>query len=194
MKLRNTLVLIAVLALLGGYVYFFELRKGNEPTANSAAAIVLDLNSAQITGITVTKTQDGVTTTARVQREVGQPWQIEEPVQEPADDVRVNNLTGLLAKLEATRQIEQSASDPSIYGLQPPAFEIVVTLQDGSEQTLTIGEMNPTKSGYYGQHKGDPAVYLLPISPASDLEDWLLAPPKMPTPTPEPTATAKPGA
>jgi hypothetical protein len=192
MKLRNTLILIAILALLGGYVYFFELRKESEPSDDGGFVTVLNLDATQIVGITVNKTEDGATTMARVRREAGQGWQIVEPAQEAADDVRVDNLAGLLARLQATRKIEESASDLSLYGLKEPAFEIVVTLQDGGEQILAIGEMNPTKSGYYGQRKGDPAVYLLPISPASDLEDWLLAPPKLPTPTPEPTA--KPGA
>lgn len=189
MKLRNTLILIAILALLGGYVYFFELRQESKPSDDGGFVTVLNLDAAQIAGISVHRTQNGVTTTARVRRAAGQPWQVEEPAQELADDVRVNNLAGLLAKLQATRKIEESASDLSLYGLKEPAFEIVVTLQDGSEQILAIGEMNPTKSGYYGQRKGDPAVYLLPISPASDLEDWLLAPPMAPTPQP----TAKPG-
>jgi len=192
MRFRNTLILVAILALLGGYVYLTEIRKEERKPADEQGKVLFDLNPADIMTVTVRKVQENVEKLARVRREEGKPWQIEQPVQEPAYETTVNSLVESLAKLEATRQLEATPADLGIYGLRESPLEITITLRDGKEHVVLAGDMNPTKTGYFVQVRGDPAVYLVWTSPIVDLEGWLEEPPTIPTPTPSPAPTATP--
>ena len=198
MRFRNTLILIVILALLGGYVYLTEFRKQERQPIEERGKVLFDLKAADIVGITVRKPGEGTEQVARLRREEGQPWQIEEPLQEPAYETTVNSLVESLAKLDASRQLEANPGDLDIYGLKDKPLEIAIKLKDGKEHVLLVGEMNPTKTGYFVQRRGDPAVYLVWTSPVVDLEGWLTEPPTIPTPTPSPaptvTATPQPSA
>lgn len=189
MKFRNTLILIAVLAILAGYVYFFEIHKEEKPTEEELAKVVFDLNPDEIAVLTVRVTEEGKERIARVRREPGQPWQIEEPVQEPAFDTKVTNIVKRFAELEAVRRLEEAPSDVAVYGLNPHQIELTAQLQDGSEHTLLVGDMNPTRSGYFAQRRGNPAVYLVSTSLIQDLKKWVNEPPLVPTPTPTSSPT-----
>ncbi len=192
MKFRNTLILVAILTLLGGYVYLTEVRQKERQPTSEQGKVLFDLKAADIVAVTVRKMQEGVETLARVRREESKPWQIEQPVQEPAYETTVNSLVESLAELEASRQLEAAPADLGIYGLKENPLEITITLKDGTEHVLLVGEINPTKTGYFVQRRGDPAVYLVWTDPIVDLEGWLEEPPTIPTPTPSPAPTATP--
>jgi hypothetical protein len=194
MKFRNTLILIGVLLLIAGYVYFFELNKEEEPSAEDLATVVFDVDVEQVLAVQVHEGDGSSVVVARVARESGQPWQIEVPVAEPAYDTKVTNTAQRLAELEATRMLEESPSDPAVYGLTEPRWTFVMTLADGSERTLIVGDQNPTKSGYYVRRGGESPVYLVGTSVIRDISGWATTPPEIPTPTPVPTDTPEPTA
>jgi hypothetical protein len=191
MKFRNTLILLVVLAALGSYVYFFERNKEEAATTNDQPVAVLTLNSADIVSFMLVQGDDEVAgTKVRLARQVSGTWQLQAPAQDAADDLAVNNAINRLADLQALRLLEENPAEPSIYGLNPPSWTFVIGMQDGSEETLLVGDENPTQSGYFMQRGGSPAVYLVSTLDVQDVMDWATTPPLVPTPTPVPTATA----
>ncbi len=194
MNVRNTLVLVVLLALLGAYVYFFEIKGegGKEATPTPSTVQVLDLEEDQVTGLTVT----GPEGTTRLRREVGGEWQMQEPAQEPADDLRVSALSDSLARLSATRALTD-VGDLEPFGLAAPSWTVEITLASGETHRLQIGDQNPAGGSYYIKKEGDPTVYLVYASTVQGLQRLVSDPPYRPTPTPtlpppEATPTATP--
>ena len=119
-------------------------------------------------------------------------WALLEPASNGTDvevvEFAVEGLSGILVESEIEPGIELDA-----LGLDPPAYQITLTFDDGRVQNLQIGDLNITESSYYVQvDERSPQVasrYGL-----DRLTDWLAYPPVPPTPTPEldPEATPQP--
>ncbi|MGQ9585028.1 MAG: DUF4340 domain-containing protein [Anaerolineae bacterium] len=188
MRLRNTLILLVLLALLGGYVYFFEVRGGGSgvgPTPTPSSVQVLGLNASDVSKLTV----EGAEGTVRLSRPAGGSWQMEVPSQAEADDVRVNSVVSSLAWLSASRAITET-TDLEPFGLAAPSWKVEITLADGTREQVYIGDTNPAGSQYYVRKEGDPAIYLVYASTIEGLQRLVKEPPYPPTPTP--TATPVP--
>lgn len=186
MKFRNTLILIAILAILAGYVYFFEIKR-EAPAQQEPAQVILDLNPDDIISLAVAW-GDG-DPVLRLARGEGEAWRVEMPAEDAADHIRVSNSVASLARLEAMRLLEERPADLSVYGLHAPAWKFLIGTREGGEETLWVGDQNPTRTGYFCQKQGDPAVYLVASSVIRDISGWASNPPYLPTPTPLPTDT-----
>ncbi|MFB0535160.1 MAG: DUF4340 domain-containing protein [Anaerolineae bacterium] len=186
MKLRNTLILVVIFALLAGYVYFFEMKKAEEGEQEEGPKTthVFDLVADDVVELTV-KGPEGTT---RLSRE-GQPWKIEEPIQEEADDVRINSLVNRLARLTASRTLTETG-DLATYGLAEPQLTAELETKDNQVETLLAGDKNPQGSSYYVQKEGDENVYLVYANTVDDLKRLITELPRKPTPTPTFTPTA----
>ena len=157
MRWQTTAVLFALLLVLGGFYYVYEVRLG--PGREEAAARqgrVFTADSKDITEIEL-KRPDG---TVRLKRE-GEDWQLLEPVRTrgsrpTADEVLANVLT---AKID--REIDPNPKSPADFGLDKPAAEMVLTLKDGKKLGLTLGAKNPTGVWVYAREQGKPAVFVL---------------------------------
>ncbi|NLE75159.1 MAG: DUF4340 domain-containing protein [Chloroflexi bacterium] len=189
MKLRDTAILLVILALLGGYVYFFEWQgEGAAATPTPSAVTPLwDVEAANIVGLAVQGPQGAI----RLHKEITtNAWQIQEPTQEPADNLRVHSTVDALAGLSASRALTD-VTDLGTYGLAAPSWEVDITLLGGESLSLHVGDQNPAGSQYYVQREGDPAVYLVYRSSIESLQRLATEPPYQPTPTPtSPAATA----
>jgi len=181
MKVRNTIILIILLALLGGYVYFFEVRgnTGEEATPTPSTVQVLDLNEDDVVGLTV----QGPEGTTRLSRPVGGQWQMEEPSQEPADDTRVGLVVSSLAHLSASRSLTET-TDLEPFGLASPLWTVEVEVAGGTTERIQIGDKNPAGGQYYVKKEGDSAIYLVYASTIEGLQRLVKEPPYQPTPTP----------
>lgn len=189
MKWRNTIILIVIFALLGGYVYFFEIRKGeSEVETESDERTIFDLPREEVVGLVV-QSEEGTT---RLTKEGDQPWQMEEPTQEEADDERVDNMVFRITRLKASRVLTETMGELADYGLDKPQITATVKLKDDNEEVLLVGDETPNKAKHYIQKKGDPSVYLVVTNFANDLKRLVTEPPKKPTPTPTATITPTP--
>jgi len=191
MRFRNTLIVLLILAALATYVYFVEIRGGREeatPTP-SAAAVVWDLDVASVVDLTVEGTEGHV----HLSRPPGGLWQMKEPTEEEADDDRINSQLTAVAKLTATRVIT-GVSELADFGLATPAWQITLGLQDGSSESLLVGDKNPQKTAFYAQRPGEEGIYLLPAYKLDNLIRLATELPYKPTPTPSSTGepTARP--
>ena len=183
MKLRGTLVLVAILALLGAYVYFFEMRK---PPAEkpSSTVIVLNVSPEDVVGVEVA----GKEGESALAREPEGDWKVVKPEEKEADQARVRSVLRRLWPLKATRVLTGSV-DLAAFGLAEPKITVTLKLKDGSQKRFFVGNKNPAGTAYYVQVEGQEGVYLAYVLPIKELERLVTEPPYKPTPTPSPTFT-----
>jgi len=177
MKFRTTLMLLIVLAALGGYVLWSGRQKSDANTTTGAAIAVLQLDPAAIRAIDVR----GEGKQVRVERDAS-GWQVQAPKPGPADTFRVTEVISGLAKLNATQMITPTGQDLKPYGLDKPAYE--VQLDGSTPETLRLGTKNPDGSATYVQRAAAPTIYLVKDSLIDTIERWVADPPAQPTPAP----------
>ena len=155
--LTTTLLLLAVLAGLGGYIYFYEA--GREPADPNARPRAFDqLASENIDEVQI-KNADGETSRAQL---ASGNWQLVEPVKADADDGVVGTVTSNLASLEVQRVVEEQPTDLKQYGLEPARIDVGFRLKDQKElQHLLIGDKTATGGDFYAKHPNEPRVFLI---------------------------------
>ena len=171
MSWRKILLLGMILATLRSYVYFYELKhKEAQKKAEEKAKKVFSLETAQVEMFSLKR--EGQVIACRKERE---KWQLNAPLQAPADAETIDDLLFSLTQLDTERVVDENPQDLSFYGLKEPQIE--VTLQgkgngenEGVSQTLLVGQSNPTNSFLYAQRKGDPRIILIALNLSNDLD------------------------
>jgi len=186
MKPRTTLILLAVLVVLGGYVYWTELRQpASSASTTPTPAPVWSYAAEQVVGITI----QGGGKQVRLTRPANGAWQLETPQAGPADQDRVTAVLDSLAPLQASRTLTDTTGSLADYGLAQPALSVTLRLTDGSDHALEIGDMTPPQTDYYVQVQGQAPIQLVSASTVQSVQDLLNQPPFPPTPTPTESAT-----
>jgi len=160
MRLRGLLIAAAVLALLGGGVWWSNrARKAEEgkPRPDEPPKI-LSLAEDHIRKIEILKKDAEPTVLEK--NEAGN-WEMTAPRPLRIDRDAVSSLTSTLSSLNSDRLIEEKAEDLGPYGLNQPSVQIVVTLKDGKTHKLLIGDETPTGGGHYVRLDGDPRVFTI---------------------------------
>ncbi len=204
MKSRSTLILVAVFALLAGYVYFFEINKTSEqisqtlgtPTATTQP-YVLQVKTADVKSLQV---RDLKTSREAVVTRTDTGWHIM-PLNKEADAPKIEQAIGYVGTLQATRVLA-NVSDVKAYGFGAASLEIRMVMNDGTAYAITVGDKTPDESNYYVTYTGatdkvfivgtwiiEGAKVLLDTPP---LITPTVAPPTLAPATPQATATPKP--
>jgi hypothetical protein len=197
-KPRTTLIIVALFALLAGYVYFFELNKTPEqisaalgtPTAKPPQYVV-QVNTSGIQSVEIND--------LRAPREVKltrveSGWQVNQPAEKAAERFRVDAALSALANLRASRVLT-NVTDLAPFGLITPTLEARIVMSDTQQYAITVGNKSPDNRAYYVVYTGDKAqVFMVDVASIETLKEWLDAPPYEPTPTPTFTPTATPAA
>jgi hypothetical protein len=184
MSTRTTLVLLALLILVGFAVYFIEFRKpagGAVATPNAAgSATLLTLTAPAINSITV---RDAVSNTqVSATRDVSSTWRLSDPAGQLADAATMDSLIGRLASLYVQRTLTPTGGLGE-YGLLTPTLSVQIDLVSGS-LSFAVGDMTPSQGAYYVQKSGDTHVYLVETGLVDDLRKLAQQPPLAATPTP----------
>ncbi len=189
MNPRITLIVVAVFALLFGYVYFVELNKTPEQLGTPTPQVqpqVFQLNANDIKSIELRDLR-APRMTKLTRTETG--WTIDAPVQKPADSPTVDSTVGQLAKLQATRVLT-NVTDLAPYGLVTATLEVRMIMSDTTPYALTVGNKTPNGTDYYAVYTGDKSkVLIVGGTTINTLNDWLNTPPLEPTPMPTSTPT-----
>jgi hypothetical protein len=169
MKLSTNLLLASVLLALAGFVYFYEIKGGEErQKSEEAAKKLLTLEADSVTAFSLQPA--GIA----FKKEEGS-WQIVQPINYPADETSVTNLLEGLQSAKRERDIAQEASTFASYGLAPAHREILIS-HAGKHETIYLGDKNTTSSYVYARVDGKPQVVLTEIALLNNsekkLEDW----------------------
>ncbi len=156
-RLISTLILILVLAGLGGYIYFVDRDRpvaGTEEAKPKAFEVSPEnIEEVQITNAAGEK--------ARVQR-VDANWLLVEPEKADADATAVASVTSSVASLEVQRVVDENPSDLTQYGLNPPKIDVAFRVKDQKEfQRLLVGDKTPTGADLYAKKPDENRVFLI---------------------------------
>jgi len=158
MSLNRIGILIVIFLLLGAYVYFYEIGKGEKKDQAPEKVKVLDIDPEAVQEIIIKKEEQSVTL-----RKVEGGWRIIAPGH---GDVKKQTVLDLLSFFDygIVRVIDPNPSDLVQYGLDRPQYEFWIKTKDSDAfQTLLIGSDAPGNISCYGKLKGHPKVVLLGV-------------------------------
>ena len=191
MSFRLTGIALAILVILGGIVWYTELRDKGSAEAQSADQQLLEIFKFDDRSTRQLEVAKGDQKTVAQQDDQGN-WTLQ-PSGEPGDRVRLSSLLTRQASLRATRKVADDASDLSQYGLDQPSLIATITQADGTSYILQVGAKAPTETGTYVKRGSDNSVYMVSNVLASDLDRMVTDPPiQPPTPTPSPSPSPSP--
>jgi len=159
MKNKGLLIAVAVLAALGGAVYWSEQNKAADekkpPVSADAPPKILTIPEDQIQEVRIQK-RGGE---AVVMSKASGKWALTEPKPLAADQDAANGVVQNLSNLASDRLIDEKGGQLGNYGLAAPSEEVGVTRKGGKKDTLLLGDDVPTGSGTYAKLAGDPRVF-----------------------------------
>src|SRR5690242_7324816 len=155
--LRSTLVLLAILAGLVGYIYFVDSKK---PAAGA------DTKEKVFTGVAADsieavefKSADGQT--SKVEK-AGDQWKLVDPVQADADAAEVSAVANAIATLDVDRVLDENPKDLKTYGLDPARIDIGFRVKGQKEaRHLLVGDKTTTGGDLYARLPNQKRVFLI---------------------------------
>lgn len=154
--LTSTLVLIVVLAGLGGYIYFVDSKRPAPGVDGQVRQKVFSLDAEKITEVRLTFEGD-----TSLLRKDASGWKMVEPVQTDADPAEAVSVAQALANLEMTRPVDDNPADLKEYGLDPPAISVEFKGEGSLSGSLKLGGMTATAGDMYAQKGGETRVFLV---------------------------------
>lgn len=162
MNRRTTLILLALLAGLGGFYYFSERRGKKEPEANR----IYSFQEEDVTLVTLRKGSEVI----QLRRE-GEEWSITIPIQAKGDREVIQSLLFRLAQAQIDRVLEEHPKDLGEFGLQNPSLQVEITLKDGQVlPPLLLGDRTPLGESIYAKLSNAERVFLVGSFVKSNLE------------------------
>ncbi len=130
MKLRTTLVLLALVAAIGLYIKFYESKRPNTEEATRRATNVVNFDRDKIDGITIQNGEERIGL-----KRVDKKWRMESPVKDAADGTTIDSL---LFDLEGwqkettipSKEIEADKSRMAEYGVAKAKLRLKLLGQD----------------------------------------------------------------
>jgi len=162
-KYQTTLIYLALAALLGGYIYFFErgpAKKEKEEDKKPkvfANFVADDIKEIQIENL-------GTTLTAQkapivLQKDDKDAWHIISPRAFRADDSTVRSILTAIGDFNPDTTIDKPASLKD-YGLDPPMARCTLKSKTGASFVLLVGNKDMTGSSAYVKTIDKDTVYL----------------------------------
>jgi hypothetical protein len=152
---RSTLVALAVLLLLGAYIYWFERDPVSED--EPSGELLFDVAEDDIVRIQVTPRDGEALVLAR--QEDGGFW-LEEPVEAKAAESEIDRLLENLSTMRFARRVADLTEDEesrasAAYGLDEPVVEVRFRTSDERELGVRFGSDTPTGTNQYLSRVGD---------------------------------------
>jgi uncharacterized protein DUF4340 len=147
----------AVLLGLAGYVYFFEIKSGEEKQKKKEESEkVLSFEKEQITAVALSHP----TETIRLEK-FGGSWKIQKPLAAAPDSDAVDRLLTSVQSMRISHELGRQP-DPSPYNLQNPPVSLELTVQGGKQlPVLFVGDDSPTGGGAYARVGQDGQILIV---------------------------------
>lgn len=169
--MRKTLILGLIAIALAAYVYFYEIKGGEQREKQKAIAEkIFHVKKDSINRIEIKSPQNHF---LFVKDADG--WQIEQPVQTGADESPVNTLLSGVANAKKVRTFSIKPDQRDKFGLGSRAIKIKVMQNDGGRDSLLIGDDTSVGPNIYVSNQ-DTLVHLtarsLKNNVTKSLFDW----------------------
>ena len=171
MKLRSLIVYVCVLAAMGLFYYFYEVRYvGRQNEQREAGTKVFDVDFNQVTEILyeadrveyhLKKAEDG-------------RWLMLAPMETQADEWTVDTFLRNALMAQKDRIFEEPVKDLAQFGLENPALSLTLIGPAGElAPKLSVGDKNPVGMLYYARQGDSNEVFTLDASLRHDLYQTL---------------------
>lgn len=140
MKLRSTIILLTVAAVLAGFIFFFEKKQPTSRDIAEREKTLVKFDETKITGIDIANGD-----TAIQLRKESDAWRLTSPVSDRADDGIVSQLLHSAASIEKSGVVEDLGKDGKLkdslkgYGVQQAKVRLKLT-GDGAPEEIQFGK------------------------------------------------------
>jgi len=153
MKFRTTLIMLAIFSAIGSYVYFYEMKGGEQRTAEKESSEkLIDFKKDSVSAILLT--HSGIS----LQKEAGK-WTIVSPVPAASEEFAVTSIINSVEAAKRERVFPEQADNLPTYGLGVSAAAIILT-SEGKQDTIYLGDKNLTGSSIFARFNSDSTVFL----------------------------------
>ena len=159
--LRSTILLVAVLAGLGAYIYFvtWKLPEGGATDAKKLEKVFAGYEADKVEEIKVMSAAGDATTL----RKEGGVWKVTQPITAAASESEVSGITSALGQMEVGRVVDENPTNLNDYGLSNPRIQIdFKAAGDTDYKKLLVGDKSPTGSDIFAKRNDDKQVFLIP--------------------------------
>lgn len=169
--MRKTLILLILVAALGAYVYFYEIKgEAERKKEKESAEQLFQFERDSVRTVAIRSPQGRFHFLKDVDG-----WQIEQPVRTRADESPLNSLLSTLQNAKKVNSFAIARGSAAQYGLDEHATLIHLELNDGQRDSIKIGDQTSIGGNVYVS-KGDTMVYLVAQSIKTNAEkslfDW----------------------
>jgi Domain of unknown function (DUF4340) len=156
--LTSTLVLVVVLAGLGGYIYFVDSKRPAATADGSPGAFgkVFTVEAEKVNELRITF--KGETTLVRKDNA---GWKLIEPIQVEADPPEAIGVTTALGNVDIVRIVDENPTDLEQFGLAKPNITVEFKAEGGASGTLKLGNKNATQGEVYALKNDEKRVFLV---------------------------------
>lgn len=176
MSLRNTLILIVVLVLMGAGLYVNKVLR--TPPSEPKPPEVWSVKEEDITHIDLRMPQIDKSASF-VLGEDGY-WHFDNAQKSPVDLKRWGGIVLLVSSPQSRRLLAEKANDLSEYGLVQPQMIVSLTVKKQPNVEIHIGDKTPSGEAYFVMVQGHDPVYLLDSTWFDVYERLVKEPPKPP--------------
>jgi hypothetical protein len=150
MQFRNTLIVVALAVIVGGYIYFFQAGRPAEETKK-----LFDVKAAEINKVVLKYPDREI----EVQRSDG-VWKMVKPIKVDADKAAIGTLTNEIANAGITRTVDEHPAGLAPFGLDKPAATVFISTKDKSFPGVEVGKTAPIGYSVYIKTTDKPDVML----------------------------------
>jgi Domain of unknown function (DUF4340) len=152
MRLRNTIIVLVLFAIVGGYAFVVSHYSQTE-----AQAKLIDVKQDDIAKIELKYSDRDIV----LERDRGKPWRIVKPIGADADQMQANNLARAIADAVLVRTVDDQPGDLAPFGLKPPTTTVTITTFDKKTlPSIEVGKSTPIGFNAYVRLSNSPAVLL----------------------------------
>ena len=155
MKFKGTIWLTA--AFIGLVLYHFLIdvpteKRQKEEKARSEKVLLFEAKDVE------SLTLSGKNGPVALERVDTSAWKMTEPVEALGDSATVSDFLSLLKQLNFIRMVEETPADVSVFGLDTPSLQISLSLKNGEEKGIRVGDDHPMGGKIYLTRAGEDKV------------------------------------
>ena len=161
MRLKTNLVISAVFLALLGFVYFLDKSEKEQQDEEERSKKLIDFSNHEARSIAIVRGDSTI-----VLEKAEDLWRLVQPIASGADEDAVDRLLNTLRETAVERVVEDSAAVAAeselaaSYGFGEPRLRVLLSLSEGSLDTVVFGGDSPTERYAYARRLGaNPEIF-----------------------------------
>jgi LysM repeat protein len=168
---RSTIMLLALLVVLGAITYFVLPSDEERSTSYKQTPVSFSVDSASVTGFSIERPGKTITI-----ENVGGRWTITSDGNLPADPARVTEIIGGFSRFKTGSLVSTNTAKQSLFQVDSSGSLVTLTERSGAKHSIIVGKMGPSFSEVYFRLPRDVNVYLgsgvTTWSLGRDVKEW----------------------